>query len=91
MNLADLAVVVPTRNEAHNISAFLASLPEGLQLVVVDASEDQTPDLIEQLRPRATRVIRHCSNVTGARQIGADSADTQWLLFTDADIVFPHG
>ena len=34
-SLADVTVIVPTRNEANNISRFLASLPSELALVVV--------------------------------------------------------
>lgn len=88
MNLDTITVVVPTRNERHNIPTFLASLPPDVSLVVVDASTDDTPTVIESLRPRHTRVICQPSNVTEARCIGADAATTEWLLFTDADITF---
>jgi len=89
MLITDLTVIVPTRDEEHNIQGFLASLPRQVQLIVVDASSDATPSLVRQLRPGHTCLIRHPGNVTHARQIGAAAARTEWLLFTDADVCFP--
>lgn len=86
--LEEITIVLPTRNEAANIPDFLGSLPPAVPLVVVDASDDETPDLITALRPHGTTIIRHPGNVTAARQIGAETAVTPWLLFTDADVAF---
>lgn len=88
MHSAEITVLLPTRNEARNVPAFLASLPSHVTLIVVDASEDATADLIYRLRPHNTHVIRQPSTVTQARHIGAAAARMSWLLFTDADIVF---
>jgi GT2 family glycosyltransferase len=84
----ELTVVVPTRNEIKNVPAFLASLPADLPLVVVDASDDDTPFLINRLRPTQTTIIRDSAHIAAARQIGAMHATTTWALFTDADVVF---
>ncbi|MBN1582635.1 MAG: glycosyltransferase [Anaerolineae bacterium] len=86
--LADVTVVLPTKNEAHNIVLFLQSLPVDIALVVVDASEDDTVALIAEHRPRHTRIIHSPARIAEARQIGATSAQTEWVLFTDADITF---
>ncbi len=86
--LEEITIVLPTRNERANIPTFLASLPAAVPLVVVDASEDDTAVLIHTLRPHHTTVIPHPGNVTLARQLGAESATTPWLLFTDADVSF---
>ncbi|MEW5956551.1 MAG: glycosyltransferase [Chloroflexota bacterium] len=88
MRLDELTVVLPTRNEARNILAFLQSLPPQLFLIVVDAGQDATAELIETHRPERTVVLRQPSTVTEARQIGAEAARTAWLLFSDADIIF---
>jgi len=83
-----ITIIVPTKNEAHNIATFLKSIPPAIELIVVDASDDETPQLIASLRPAHTTVLRVRSNIAQARQIGAERADTPWLLFTDADVSF---
>jgi len=88
MHPDEVTVIVPTKNEAHNIGAFLKSLPRAVKLIVVDASDDDTPQLISTLRPAHTTVVRDRSNITQARQIGGERAVTPWLLFTDADVLF---
>ena len=66
ISLANLSVIVPTRNEAHNIGRLLASLPAAVRLRVVDASEDETVRRVQKLRPRNTTVLRNAANVTVA-------------------------
>jgi glycosyltransferase involved in cell wall biosynthesis len=88
IDLNDITIILPTRNESANIRNFLRSVPENIKLVVVDASEDPTAHIVSSTRPDYTTVIRHPGTVTEARRIGADAATTPWLLFTDADIVF---
>ena len=84
----DITVVLPTRNEEHNILPFLASLPRSVSLIVVDASDDQTPHLIYSNRSERTKVLRSTAHIAEARNIGGRAATTPWLLFTDADISF---
>jgi hypothetical protein len=64
-SLAHVTVIVPTRNEAHNISSFLASLPDELALIVVDDSTDATPAIVRRERPHRTRLIRRTSGLIG--------------------------
>ena len=90
-SLADVTVIVPTRNEANNISRFLASLPSELALVVVDDSADATPSIVRRERPCRTRLIRTSGGLTEARQSGVRLAKTPWFLFTDADVAFDAG
>ena len=84
-----LTVVVPTRNEERNLPRFLASLPRDLPVIVVDASTDRTPELAVAARPDHTLVIKRFCSISEARQIGGEAARTEWVLFTDADVVFP--
>ena len=88
IKLEEITIILPTRNESRNIRKFLNSVPDSANLIVVDASDDETPDIVSSVRPHYTTVIRHPGTVTEARKIGADKATTPWLLFTDADIVF---
>ncbi|MEX1025593.1 MAG: glycosyltransferase [Planctomycetota bacterium] len=87
-SLGDIAVVLPTKNEAANIEGFLASLPPEVLLVVVDASSDDTVARIRSLRPRNTLVVEELLDIPRARERGASLARRDWLLFTDADIAF---
>lgn len=88
MRLDQVTIIVPTKNEVRNIPGFLESIPPAVELIVVDASRDETPQLISSLRPIHTTIMHEHSNVTYARQLGAERATTPWLLFTDADVIF---
>jgi glycosyltransferase involved in cell wall biosynthesis len=89
MKTSDVTVVLPTRNEEKNIRTFLSALPESCHLIVVDASDDRTADIIASARPDRTQIFSLKSTIPEARQLGTLQAKTEWLLFTDADIVFP--
>jgi glycosyltransferase involved in cell wall biosynthesis len=91
VKLEEISVIVPTRNEAHNIPHLLASLHPSVELIVVDASSDGTPAIVERLRPERTRIIRSEAKIAPARQIGAQAARGRWLIFSDADVRFEPG
>lgn len=88
MRLDTLTVIVPTKNETDNVGPFLASLDPRVSLIVVDASDDETRDLILEQRPERTTVIFDEGTIPEARQIGLEAATTEWVLFTDADMSF---
>ena len=87
MRLDSLTVVVPTKDEAANIGPFLDSLDPRVGLVVVDASTDETREIVRQRRPDAV-VIEDEGTIPEARQLGLERAQTEWVLFTDADMAF---
>lgn len=84
----DVTVVLPTKNEALNLPRFLSSLPADVPLIVLDDSTDSTPEILKSLRPRNTSLVPMEGGVAAKRQRGAELADSQWVLFTDADIQF---
>lgn len=90
-SLANVSVIVPTRDESRNIHRFLASVHPAITLIVVDASTDGTDVMIERARPERTEVIRSGAHIAQARQIGGMAARTPWLIFSDADVRFEHG
>ncbi|QSA98319.1 glycosyltransferase [Methylococcus sp. EFPC2] len=90
MTPENVTVVLPTRNEARNIAGFLATLPKSVELIVIDASDDETAEIVKRERPERTLIFRQRSNIAEARQLGAELARTEWLLFTDADVHFPE-
>ncbi len=94
-----VTVVVPARNEARNIERCLTSLARqdhsGFEVVVVDdRSEDGTGDRARAVPPGRARRIRVLEGRTlpegwlgkpWACHQGAEAAQGEWLLFTDAD------
>lgn len=86
-----ISVIIPTRNEIQHIRTFLAAIPAAVELIVVDASDDATPDMIAALRPNNTQIIRSGIHIAAARQLGAAAATGDWLLFSDADVCFEPG
>jgi len=88
MNLKDITVIIPTKNEEKNIISFLESLPNHISLIVVDSSTDRTRELINIRRPQNTQIIFEECNIPKARQIGANSAVSEWLVYSDADMAF---
>ncbi len=83
-----ITVVLPTKNEAGNLPRFLASLPERLPLIVLDDSSDNTPSVLAALRSCNTNLVQMAGGVAAKRQRGAELAESEWILFTDADIQF---
>jgi chlorobactene glucosyltransferase len=98
---AKIAVIVPARDEAHNITRCLAGLsaqsgPDLRILVVDDHSADGTGAIVAAFAERDKRVrLLHAPALppgwTGkchACWIGARAAeDADWLCFIDADVV----
>lgn len=97
-----LTVIVPARDEAADVTACLQSLLQqdylNLQIIAVDdRSTDQTGALMEALAvqyPAKLRVL-HISELpsgwlgkTHAMAFAARHAESDYLLFTDADILF---
>jgi 4,4'-diaponeurosporenoate glycosyltransferase len=90
-----VAIVIPARNEAHNLPLLLGDLealrPPGAEVVVVDdASDDATAEVAGRF-PFVT-VLHNEAPPPGwfgkpwACQVGADHTDAPLLCFLDADV-----
>ena len=88
MRLDDLKIIVPIRNEAHNIAHFIQSIPQEVKLIIIDSGEDESSEIACRLRSGSTLVYKSELRIAPARHFGAEMASTSWLLFTDADIQF---
>jgi hypothetical protein len=67
MRIEEITLVVPTRNEERNIGAFLASLPQALPIIVVDAShEDRIAEIVTAARRPACTLVRRPAHVSEA-------------------------
>jgi 4,4'-diaponeurosporenoate glycosyltransferase len=97
---AQLSIIIPARNEEHNLPTLLRSLasqsirPREI-IAVDDASTDHTSELARQ---HGARVINSqplpdgWRGKTWACHQGAQAASGEWLLFLDADTWFePEG
>jgi glycosyltransferase involved in cell wall biosynthesis len=98
-----ITIVVPARNEAHTIEPALRSLRKldyrHYELIVVnDRSDDETGAIMERVAAEPdgapVRVV-HVTELpprwlgkTHAMWVGAKAGDGEWVLFTDADVVF---
>jgi glycosyltransferase involved in cell wall biosynthesis len=97
-----VTVIVPARNEAADIAATIHSLLEqdysNLQIIAVDdRSTDQTGNLIDTIANQHPDKLRalHVTELpagwlgkTHAMALAARHASTDYLLFTDADVLF---
>jgi cellulose synthase/poly-beta-1,6-N-acetylglucosamine synthase-like glycosyltransferase len=99
-----VTVIVPAKDEAEAIQASLQSLlandyPNLRVVAVDDRSTDATGALMEQLATapgtRGRLSVLHVKELPAgwmgkphAMALAAESAETDWLLFTDADVIF---
>jgi glycosyltransferase involved in cell wall biosynthesis len=101
MTEADLAVIIPAKDEAHRIALTVKAAQElpgaGLVIVVDDGSADRTAALAEAA---GAKVVRHSRNrgKGAAMESGAeaarlldDGAGPRHLLFLDADLAETAG
>lgn len=84
-----ISVIIPNRNGAATIEKCLAaasrSLHRNFELIVVDdASEDNSVELIERYACRLVRLAQH-GGAAKARNAGASCSRGRILFFTDAD------
>jgi glycosyltransferase involved in cell wall biosynthesis len=101
ISLPRLSVVVPARDEAAAIERALGSLlaqdyPDLEIIAVDDRSSDGTGDVLRAIAVRDQRLVTLRVDELPAGWIGknhalwrgAERATGEWLLFTDADVVF---
>jgi glycosyltransferase involved in cell wall biosynthesis len=99
-----VSIIVPARNEASDIENALRRLLQldydnYEVLAVNDRSTDRTGEILEQIAasPEAHSCLKviHVSNLPGgwmgkvyAMWVAAQQATGEWILFTDADVLF---
>ena len=91
--MTGLAVVVPTHNRRELLQRAIASVPPGVDLIVVDdASTDGTPDLAAEIdaRGRFLRLERN-AGPGPARNFGAQHTTAELILFLDDDDMLLEG
>ena len=101
--MPQISAIIPARNEEDNIETSVASLvaqPEIAEIIVVnDQSTDRTGEILARLSKTVPKLkIVECAELPGgwigknhAVWLGAQLANFEWLLFTDADTVHLPG
>jgi glycosyltransferase involved in cell wall biosynthesis len=90
-----VSIVVPTRNEAADIRATLDALLEldwpALEVLVVDASDDDTPALVGAYPSPPVRLLRQsCApGRAAARNQGLRAARGEIVVILNADVLLP--
>ena len=98
----EITIVAPTRNEEAVIGAFIDSLDEELagihaELIVVDDSDDGTPDVVYARGPSAQIDVALIHRAPGERDgglggavvAGIAAARAPWVCVMDADLQHP--
>src|SRR6202051_1344559 len=93
-----LTFVIPAKNEAKLIPRLLTSLTNqdyskmsSTRVLVADAnSTDQTPEIVLGFRDRLNVSVIRGGMPSVGRNLGAAQADSDYVLFLDADIELAH-
>jgi len=84
----DVSVVIPAKNEAENLKLLLPELADYISLdrviVVDDGSTDDTAKVCEALNVKTVKHAYSKGNGSAIKS-GARAAETEWILFMDAD------
>ena len=88
MNLEELSIVIPAKNEAAGLKTLLPTLTDqmkGAEIILVDdGSTDETPQIGQEF---GIKVISHRYSLGNGAAIktGARNASGNWLVFMDGD------
>jgi dolichol-phosphate mannosyltransferase len=96
----EVSIVIPTFNEAPNVTELIRRIEAAVsghraEIVFVDDSSDETPDVIEQLARRSTLPIRllrrpqPVGGLSGAVLEGLRMASSDWCVVMDGDLQHP--
>jgi len=93
ISLPGISVIIITKNEEGNIRECLDSFvkidypPTLFEIIVVDASTDQTPSIV--LEYEAVRLIKSEAGFSRQRNEGLKAARFDIIAFADADTIIP--
>ncbi|HEY5880318.1 MAG TPA: glycosyltransferase [Nakamurella sp.] len=98
----DVTIVVPTRNESGNVAELVRRLDSALgsihaEILFVDDSDDDTPEVVRQVAHRTDRDVRLLHREPGRRDgrlggavvAGFQVARAPWAIVIDGDMQHP--
>lgn len=91
--VVDVSVIIPSYNSSATIVECLSSVVDQsldlrYEVIVVDSSNDRTPEIIAEHYPQVTLIsLEHKTIPSAARNIGIRSARGRILAFTDSDCI----
>lgn len=99
-NLIEVSIIVPTYNRAEMLLATVGVILKlesnrKIEVVVIDSGQDQTEQFFRQLYAEDSRLSYHKlapgKNRSLLRNVGAERARGDVLIFIDGDILIPPG
>lgn len=82
--MIDLSVAIITLNEQDNLTRCLASIPKGVDIVVVDSgSQDATVDIAKSFGAKV--YDRAFDNFSNQKNFAIEKCKRKWILSIDAD------
>jgi O-antigen/teichoic acid export membrane protein/glycosyltransferase involved in cell wall biosynthesis len=92
IQLADLTVVIPTRNAERLLPACMESALRERPGAVIVVDGESTDRTIEIAREHGAMVVSDKGRgLPVARKLGAELAETPYVALVDADVVLPEG
>jgi glycosyltransferase involved in cell wall biosynthesis len=84
--MSDVSIIIPTRNEEHNLPLILPYLPHSAEIIVVDGhSNDNTVKIARGLRPDAVILHQQGHGKGNALKMGFHHVSREFIITFDAD------
>ena len=84
--MADVSIIIPTRNEEHNLLHILPFLPRSAEIILVDGrSTDNTIKVAKALTPHVIILEQAGSGKGNALKMGFNHASREFVITFDAD------
>ena len=84
--MADVSIIIPTKNEEHNLPHIFPYLPRSSEIILVDGhSTDNTIKVAKGLRRDALILMQEGTGKGNALKMGFDHATKEFVITFDAD------
>jgi glycosyltransferase involved in cell wall biosynthesis len=84
--MSDVSIIIPAKNEEHNLPHILPYLPASSEIILVDGrSTDNTVKITRGLRPDAVVLNQESNGKGNALKMGFNRATREYLITFDAD------